>query len=173
MTRRAYFVMGPESSGTRITTRLLVAAGCWGDDGHPQRLDNFAFMRAPDLIVLRRSVPHATQWPPIAEIVGLMRAAKYEVYGIVTTRDMFCMVSSQVRVGHVPAPAHAWRNIRFAYKHIFKEIDEVGIWYVVSSYEALIQRPKEYSAWLGGVLGLPAPKGIEIRDGNAKYYGDN
>ena len=142
--RRAYFVMGPESSGTRVMMRLLLAAGCWGDADHPQRLDNLKFVTAPDRIVFRRSVPHAMEWPPIAEIVGKMQAAGYGVTAVVTTREWNAMMKSQVRAGHVPNLPQAMSHLQLAHKHIFTQLAETTAAYVMTSYEALVQRPNEF-----------------------------
>jgi LPS sulfotransferase NodH len=51
MDKRAFLVLGPESSGTRLMTKLLMVAGCYGDDGHVQRLDRDPLPNVPFEVV--------------------------------------------------------------------------------------------------------------------------
>ena len=67
--KRAFLVLGAESSGTRLVTRLLIAAGCHGDGGHQQPFDKWQAASSPfdgkDPIVWRRSYPWTEYhlWP--------------------------------------------------------------------------------------------------------------
>src|SRR5580658_69529 len=95
---RAFLVVGPESSGTRMVTGALIKAGAYGQSGHAQEMDNLDFSGRPDLIVLRRSVPHGNVWPDLAQIVRRMNEAGYAVSSIVTLRDKDFCVQSQLRM---------------------------------------------------------------------------
>jgi len=45
--RKRLLLVGPESSGTRGTTKLLIDNGYWGTIGHRQPLDDFIFLQKP------------------------------------------------------------------------------------------------------------------------------
>ena len=169
--KHAFLVMGPESSGTRLATRILIDAGCIGDPDHPQRWDAEQFAEQTP-IVWRRSFPHAAQWPDIGRWVGLLREHDYSVRAIVTTRDPYAMAQSQVTVGHTGHAEASRRHIQEAYTRIFEGLGRNRVEFVVLSYEALVQRPGKVAGWLLRAMGLPDQLNIKIYDGNAKHYGE-
>lgn len=161
---RAYLVLGPESSGTRFVTRLLISAGCYGDDGHQQRWDTEAPAVSP--IVWRRSFPHADIWPDI----GLMleRLHGYEVKALVTVRDHYCMTASQQGFQTPEAIAD---NGQQAYLRIFQGLADCGVWHLVVSYEALCLEYERYARYLLRQVGLNAEQTLPVfKNGNTKYY---
>lgn len=157
-------MLGPESSGTRFVTRLLISAGCYGDDGHQQRWDTEAPAISP--IVWRRSFPHADIWPDI----GLMleRLRDHEVKALVTVRDHYCMTASQQRF---QTPEAIAENNQQVYPRIFQGLSEYGIWHVVVSYEALCLEYERYARYLLRQVGLNAEQTLPVfKNGNTKYY---
>ena len=167
--KRAFFVVGPESSGTRLLTRVLIQSGCFGDDGHQQQMDDLDFSRRPARIVLRRSVPHRNQWPDVGRIVRRMERAGYEVVVLVTTREVQAMARSQVRAGHVHSLLRAYEHVERAYRRIFSALGELhGPSLFVVPYEATVLHPRSLADLLSG-LGL-TPSIPEIYDGNEKHY---
>lgn len=169
---RAFLVVGPERSGTRLLTRILIAAGCYGDDGHEQRLD----AKLPDelpMLVWRRSVPHRREWPDLQSMAGVLRRKGYkDVRAVVTTRDWFAVAQSQVSEKLVDDMAMAYRNQQRAYGSIMAELMLSKVPFMVVSYEHLVQRPQQTIANLMDYFGLPAliATGVEVYDGNAKWY---
>lgn len=57
-------VIGPEHSGTRYMTEVLVKAGAYGDYTHKQRMDDRKIPTDKEIVVLRRSVPHGNEIEP-------------------------------------------------------------------------------------------------------------
>lgn len=155
---KAILVTGGESTGTRLMTRILCHMGFYGDDGHEQRLDS-VIPQYP-AIVWRRSVPHARQFPPLAEMAGQLSSMGYEVSALVMTRDWYAASKSQISAGHVASEDEAVINLRKAYHHICEQLN--GIPFQMVSYEALIQRPEKV-VWR--VLCLPT-----VKDENEKWY---
>lgn len=166
---KAILVLGPESSGTRIWTKVLIESGCMGDHTHQQRWD----IEVPETltkIVWRRSVPHGAKLPDIDSMVEELREKEYEVMAYVTTRDWFCMVESQTGK-HTDEKIESFGNLQIAYPFIFKKLEELEIPFVVVSYEALVERKKEYINKMLGVFGLDHfQEDNFLIDGNAKYY---
>lgn len=151
-------------------TRLLIAAGCFGDDGHEQLLDEPSWppMERAPLIVWRRSVPHRGEWPHVPGYLQQMRDHGYETTVLIMSRDWHAMAISQEAAPHADSAEAALRNIRQAYRHIFRF--PLGPYEIVN-YEALTQRPAGTVRYLFQRLGLPVPALIpDIYDGNAKYY---
>ncbi|MFP4344253.1 MAG: helix-hairpin-helix domain-containing protein [Anaerolineales bacterium] len=170
---RAYLVAGAESTGTRLVTQILLAAGCRGDRGHAQRWDT----RLPEgetPIVWRRSFPHGDTWPLLKELLGYLGEAGYAVTVVVTTRDWWATARSQVRHGHAHDEAEALAHLQEAYRRIFAALEEQGGDYQVVGYEGLVQRPETVIPWLCEQLGLPTPaRRPAIYDGNAAYEDQN
>ena len=170
MDKRAFLVLGPESSGTRLMMRLLVAAGVEGDFGHDQRWEGSLPNEEP-LVAIRRSVPHRRQWPDIAGLVDDLRARLYDVMVIVTSRDWHSMIISQQAAPHAESVDEALAHIRRAYCDIFAALASRDVPYEMVNYEALTQRPAKMLAYLFQRLGLPVPESVPyIYDGNARYY---
>lgn len=135
--KRAFLVLGPESSGCRLATRLLMAAGCDGDGQHLQRWDEQPPV-ASALVVWRRSVPHHHVWPDIAEMAWLLRLQGYDTEAVVTVRRWAPMIASQVATfAHVPDLETAVANIRRAMEWIFRGIATAGLPFHVATYEGL------------------------------------
>lgn len=168
---KAYLVLGPESSGTRCVTRLLLDAGCRGEAGHEQPFDrNPPSGVSP--VVWRRSVPHGKKWPDITKMIDVLKANGYDVRAIVTTRDWHPAIESQLKARHVGSRKEARANLRRAYPFMFEHLARAGVPYWLVSYEALVARPRKVATKLMETLGLPVPEKIEIFDGNEKYYAD-
>lgn len=172
--RRAFLVVGPESSGTKLFTRILIAMGCWGDDGDAQRLDKGFPTNGPDCIVWRRSFPCQQKWPVMNRIFLDLQGADFrKVTCFVTSRDWTAMASSQVKRGHVGNLKQAEINIQRAYLEIFSAL---RLWstheFEIVNYEALVARPEQFCSALASVHDLEMPKdAIAIHDANRKHYG--
>ncbi len=173
---RAYLVLGPESSGTRLMTRLLLAAGCLGDPDHTQRFDTALPPANGQPLVWRRSVPHAHQWPDIGDLVQQLSGAGYVTQAIVMNRTWWALLPGQVGTGHVTTEQLALDQIRRAYPHIFGQLWGNGISYVVVSYEALVQAPAQTMQHAFGLVGLEWSASAiyeDIWDENAKWLADD
>lgn len=165
--KRAFLVLGAESTGTRLVTRLLLASGCVGDGDHVQRWDSET--PTDPLVVWRRSIPHNKVWPDIGGMADSLRALGYDVSAIVTSRDWSAAVPSQVAIGHVPDAETALRQTRAAYPYIFAALLRHGIPYVLASYESLVTRPEAIGR-LCDLLGLPRAEHEDVVDGNEKWF---
>jgi hypothetical protein len=173
----AYLVLGPESSGTRLFTRILLNSGCAGSAEHQQPWDDFNFPEPTGPIVFRRSIPSEPwpnkQWPNIDEIVHRLRDKGYLVRAAVTTRDWQAVIRSQAHVPHVPDERHALQNLQRAYPHIFSALGNQHVPFVVVSYESLVYTPATLN-YLLKLLDRPSfsPQQLEelnLYDGNTKW----
>ena len=169
--KTAYFVLGPESSGTRMLTEALCRCGIYGDAGHVQRMDDLDFAKTPERIVFRRSLPHggatARHWPAIAGIVLRMREAGYRVVPILILRDLDATVKSQVAFPHVPNEAEARYNVQYAVQHALSQLAQVGLWPVVVPYEPFVRDARVREQFFHH-LELPVPD-MSFFDANEKY----
>src|SRR5437868_3111599 len=101
MSKRAFLVLGPESSGTRFLTHLCMEAGCQGDSSHEQKFDK-SLNDAGDLIVWRRSLPYGraggeARWPDLhGELLEPLRSRGYEVRVFAMIRSFPPLLDSQI-----------------------------------------------------------------------------
>ncbi len=161
-----YLVVGPESSGTRLTAELLRQAGCRsvaiaGDHDGPELPRD----GRPPLV--RRSLPHDFEWFAIRDLARLLGTPA--VYAVVTTRDWFAMAESQVSRQLARDLDVAFANIRRAYRDIFTGVAELDLPFIVSSYEAMVAE-RRYGVRLLQALGLPAAA-VDTYEANSKWYG--
>ena len=161
--RRAFLILGPESSGTKVLAKAFIRAGAAGDGWHKQRFDEAD--PAEPVIVFRRSYPHGGEWPELGQITGRFEALGYDVRAVVIVRSMqYTTASRRQRHGVKDAPARARR----AFATIGAQLAASNVPFVWITYEELVHRPQQTLRWLFGWAGLPAPS-IKIKDGNEKY----
>jgi hypothetical protein len=169
MSKLCILVLGPESSGTRLITRLLIAGGAVGDGDHDQRFDIEPPRHEP-VAVWRRSIPHRHEWPNIGSMVDVLQARAYHVEAVVTQRDWWPMTQSQIGP-HVADRHEAEANIRRAYAHIYGSLAACSVPFVTVSLEGLILRPHDISQWVRGRFGLDALAAHEaILDVDEKWW---
>lgn len=174
----AFLVLGPESSGTRMMTKILLKAGCLGEATHNQTWDHLHFPVGDQPIVFRRSIPHAKKMPDITSIVARMQYSGYDVSVIVTVRDWHAMALSQVSNRHVKSEKEAIMNIRSAYPHIFRFLDVMSngiVPYYIVSYESIVESDQSINEMLS-MIGVPqlsqeGLKELNIYNGNDKWHG--
>jgi len=165
--KKFYFVVGGESTGTKLTTEILIHGGCKGDAGDVQLLDD-VILNGDRLInnssyVWRRSVPHANKW---WDLSGLYR--KFQEAGgfqedegmfVVTTRNFPATARSQVERRHVNTLEDSYCNLRRAYSVIFKYIENVKqAGFVIVSFDLLVASPHLYLPLLYDDLGISLSK---------------
>lgn len=166
--KRAFLVLGPESSGTRLFTRILIKAGCYGSYEHVQDIDQ----EIPDknLIVWRRSVPHAQKFPNIEAMIKVLRKYNYSVAAFITNREWHSLMNSQILTRpHVKNQSRSFQNLQLAYPHIFTALTNQRIPFIVISFEAMIYSQENYINRMLSLFDLP-PVDIEINNTNNKYY---
>jgi hypothetical protein len=134
--KKLFFVIGPESSGTRLITRILCESGCFGDYDHYQRLDEFVTDHNEDLysiigdsklIVFRRSVPHGGEFPDFKKMFYKFYSKPHKIkittpYIIVTTRNIFELCKSKMNNNGKESIEDAYESFQLEMRHIFKEV---------------------------------------------------
>jgi len=165
---RAFLVLGAESTGTRLATKLLIQAGCTGWDGHFQPFDKEPF-GDQDPVVWRRSVPHNGRWLDMGTLMS--RLTGRDVHVVVTVRDWACTVASQVKSKHAPTKQIARERIEEAYLQIFAELNHHKVPFTILVYESLILGGPQAQFAFVKSLGLdPSMAAIDVTDQNAKWW---
>lgn len=164
---RAFFVLGPEASGTRWLTSLFIKAGCAGTAEHAQPFDDKLPEHGGD-IVLRRSVPYWGRWPDLGGTIKRLQDRGYDVTGVVIIRDWQITRQSQVVAGHVRDEKQAQERMQEAAAAIFFVLWDTRTPYTVVTYESLLLHD-EATVDLFDYVGLPVPDADPV-DGNEKYY---
>lgn len=166
--RKAIFVVGPESSGTRMMTEFFIRAGYEGEHGHAQPWDRLEFRKYPDNIVFRQSMPHGSEWADIVGIIQGMQMANYTPHGIVTWRDPRYMALSQVQAGHSANTDQALKKIKKAILHIDTAFDELGWRPTLIIYDKFVELPT-YQKAIHGLHSQLAYDPMEFSNANQKY----
>jgi hypothetical protein len=132
MRRKVVFVLGPESSGTRGTTKFLIEnGGYYGTNEHIQPLDEFIFGQKTldqlipedkQKIVFRRSVPHAGGYPDLNKIDTLFLNSGCNVKWLVVIRDLAEIVRSKISRGHAVDEMSSWMDTVYQYEWIFNRV---------------------------------------------------
>lgn len=161
--KRAFLIIGPEGSGTKLLTRMFIDAGCQGDSSHDQAFDRIDPI--DDLIVIRRSYPHSGKWPDLEDLRN--RLSDYEIRIIVIIRGYRCTVASRTR--RQKKPKRARRLALEAFKTIGADLFNSSLPFIWVTYEALVSRPKIETKYLFDWAGLETPEIGYIFDGNGRY----
>ena len=165
--KKAFFVIGPESSGTRMMTRAFIKCGAYGSGGHLQKLDEEGFKGGHEMIVFRRSVPHGKFMPNLVRLIGRMSKNEYEIIPIVILRDKDACAASQVKNKHAKSLEEARSSIEEAVSHIYAELSSAGQHPVIIHYEPFVANPAVREAFFNSI-GLKVPD-MEFYDGNEQY----
>ncbi len=168
----AYFVVGAESSGTRIMTRIMIANGCAGSAEHEQPFDNGMphGFSTYEPVVWRRSYPHGGERPEIHHCIERLQNYDYAPHVIITMRDFNAMAHSQVNANHFATIDEAHANISEAYKEIFDGVRWTGVPYYVVGFEALGWHPAFTLAGLARHFGIAPLEHPPITNQNSKYF---
>lgn len=172
---RSFLVIGPESSGTKMATRILLAAdGCrrlpeqaYLDLSKSERFEEF--YDEGDLVV-HRSVPYADTWEHIPTLIDQLDAHAAFAAAVVVIRSWPATVDSQLRHGHARTPNESEDRTRRALAHIFQGMLDAGAPFVVVTYAGMAY-DQQLLLWLYSRLGLTPPATLpQIEDRNAKHY---
>lgn len=168
LSKRAFFVIGPESSGTRMMAQAFISVGCYGDGGHAQRLDKEGFDGGRETIVIRRSVPHGKVMPKAAKLVWEMKQNSYKVFPVVILRDKDKCAASQVKHGHADTIQEAKDSIKDAIAHIWWQFAHINNTHVyVMHYEPFVKWHKVRENFFKQ-FAFPHPD-MEFYNGNLQY----
>lgn len=167
--KTAYFIIGCESSGTRMLTMWFTDKGIFGSSDHQQKLDSLRFEGRPDRIVFRRSVPHAGMWVDrFGDIVAKMELAGYEIVFIVITRQRKYNALSQVKRGHTDNLESAYSRIDRGRKEIDAFIADKSFCRLDVQYEDFVDNP-EYRYEIANFLQLLTWENITLYNANTRY----
>ncbi len=181
MSKRAFFVIGPESSGNRYVTRCFIEAGCFGDYSHGQRLDkDEGFQEATDTVVFRRSVPHGEgwAWPNLDMQLERFRDRGYQDVRVVAlVRNQYCTIESHLKGNkvdgserHAQTKEQAEKKIIGAMRRIASFILENGLPFYFMTYESMAH--PEFLSSLLYEWGLDGSKVVPFDDGNARHIAE-
>jgi len=166
MKKRAYVILGPESSGTRLLTKIMIAGGCHGDASHFQPFDKCSFGNLSP-IVWRRSVPHSGKDINLQSMLD--RLHDYEVMVVVIVRDWTVTEKSQVKNKHASSIEVANAKVKSALKSIFSQLILTNSDFVLVTYESLVLNPVKIQQSLFNRLGLKILSTIRITNENVKW----
>ena len=175
-------VIGPESSGTRLLTRLFIEAGCDGVataegrpeyEGWPQYYDaNDPAGESP--IVIQRTVPYhpGRVMPDLDRLWDRLEACGYRIAVAWITRSQDIAAKSQVAHGYAGDYDAAMKELESAHYYITNWLakpDKKAIGFVL--YETLVRDPLVTFNEILEAIGIAPLEKIDetIYNGNSKY----
>jgi len=167
---RAFLVVGAEATGTRLATRILMQAGCFGSDEHFNQPFDSGIKDNVPLAVWRRSVPHSHEFPDIVQMVYDLEKKGYQVTMVITMREWLATSKATRRNHHGDTNGEALERLDRAYKWIFGALVQHPIPFEFVIYESLVLHPAETQRALLTRLNLNTDNLADIYDGNAKHY---
>ncbi|MBW1672996.1 MAG: hypothetical protein JRJ45_05015 [Deltaproteobacteria bacterium] len=159
--KTAYFIFGPEGSGTYMLAEAFVSVGC----NYVDRAVEYVPDLSDEKIVARMSLPCAGKFIPPSLLYAPYRRAGYECIFMTIFRDANASRKSVMRRDSTRVYSQVWEEYKKAMEYITGFLSS-GI---AVSYEAFVDSPG-YRKWLFEFYGLPAPTG-EWFNANEKYYG--
>ena len=162
MEKTGIIIIGPESSGTKLLTRLFMEQGYSGDDTDNQSYDtvNPTYKK----VVWRRSLPHGKIWYNVPDLVRKLDCLEYNVKVVGIIREMSATCQSQIRHGHVRDMEEAMRNYKQSLLYL-KDVD------YMLTYESLVLSPNTSMQRMFNMLNLGkvGKIWITIDDKNKSY----
>lgn len=153
-TTRLIFVVGPERTGTRLTTRALMHSGASGNDSHFQPFDQVLPLSSQVPLVWRRSYPHAGEWTNLSQLLK-GQEEKYEVRVVTTSRYAEAAADSQVSSSLATSHAEALERIQRAYSCIFTQLASTSWPVLLLQYSDWFLYPARQLQMLCMFAGLP------------------
>ncbi len=169
MSKNFILVTGPESSGTRLITRILIEMGYKGEYSHEQTLDDSFKNNSPlhdSKIVFRRSVPHANEYP---NYIGIRKWAidnEYSFKTIIIVRNYIPCIISKINRKHLGLSNY--ETLTEQYSFIFENIPYLFPFLLLST-SLLTTRPKRGLMEISSFLSENIPKINFIYDMDKKY----
>jgi hypothetical protein len=178
--KRAFLVLGPESMGNRFVTSYMIAAGCRGDAGHDQRLDQC--LNNPEILqdfgeplVWRRSLPYEAEtkrtWPDLEQMLARLTRYGYQTRAVAIFRNQYCTVQSDTfgPEHHVDTIEEAELNIFRGMRRISSFVLENQIPAYLTTYESMVLYPEFFDQALKQWRLTPPAHRDVIKDANLKY----
>lgn len=144
-----------------MLAEAFVSAGCTYCD--KDDIHEFLSEKQPNLLVVRRSLPHAGEWPDIHKLYKDILIKNYGIKVLCITREYHSAKRSVLR----RKDAYVCFEFEEAFKKAGEYVESLGGYVVSYEYFVLSSGYRKYL--FEAVMDLPAPK-MEFYDGNAKYY---
>jgi hypothetical protein len=192
--KRCFIILGTGNSGSRFLTKLFIASGCIGDDGHKQPFDLGIFPEENKDIVWKTHNPESDFSRPFkhtnVSVETCIKKAKENGYipvVIILTRDVNTHAIASVTHGyrsgsqksHTPLirPLEEEeelmrKSIISFYKNAFDFAERYKLQCKVEivSYESIVSSRHKYLEMLGKKLNFEFKNIDFIKDANKKHY---
>jgi len=166
--RKAFVVVGPESSGTRFVTKLFIRVGlveplnnieCSNSDFLKEVISR---SRGKDSIVCRRSFPHGRRkdmWDIcLSDIRDTLIVYGFDPRFIITIREQYALAGSKLYRKHCSIPDRPYESIRKEYVFILRQLTEDINFYLLSTSLLMVSPNRvlrSLSKWVGFDLNTP------------------
>lgn len=177
MSKRCFYITGPEGAGHRVLAALLIEGGCIGDASTNQRWSQTLPTTENPAVVIR-SLPHGGEMPDIkTDLVNLSNRG-YQTTLLIPVRGPVALCKAQVHGKHTDSEADARVRVQRAWQHLGPAL---ASWcyhevHFVPTY-LLHVRPRILTDFLGLLLpfGFSGEVTVEgrlspLHDPDAKYF---
>ena len=166
--KRCFFVVGSEGSGTYMLAEALIAAGCEYIDTETDLRRALMMPGRSDNVVIRRSIPHRGEFIDLYTVASIANLAGYRIQAIAIFREPNATCHSVYRRAKTKRN-DVYENMMGAMTCI-SELS-MGFSVLPITYEAVVGS-WNFRYWLfEKYCGLKYPEGYKFYDGNSKHYG--
>ena len=161
---KAFIILAPENSGSKMLTRYFLETGCDGEAGFIQRFDSE--LPAPEKNIVWKTHNLGSQ-PGTVEIkTAIARAAKagYDPVVLLLFRDPFALAQGQVQRGFYTDFTDAHERAYNWYVEAFAFLKKQKIDWRVVSYDSIVCYKQDYLQMILGDFDLKHPTSFYIDD---------
>lgn len=167
---RAFIILAPENSGSKMLTRYFIEAGCIGQDGFVQKFDTELPVPETDIVWKTHNLGTQPGTVEIKSVISRAIKAGYEPVVLLLQRDPHALAQGQVQRGfhtdfnEALSLAYNWYVDAFAFLKKQKII-----WRLIS-YDSIVCYKQDYLKEVLAEFQLTHPASFYINDQNEKYF---
>jgi FkbM family methyltransferase len=167
---KAFIILAPENSGSRMLTRYMVETGCIGETGFTQKFDTELPAPESNIVWKTHNVGTVVGTVEIKSAITKAIKAGYEPVVLLLFRDPHALASGQVQRGfqtdfsEALALAYSW------YVDAFAILKKQKIPWHILSYESMLSYNQDYLKMILSGYELVHPTSFYISDQNQKYF---
>lgn len=167
---KAFVILAPPNSGSRLLTRYLIESGCLGEAGYTQVFD----IEVPDsnqhIVWKTHSIKDGTGTIPLTKILQIIVRLGYEPVVILLNRDIHACALGQVKRGYGGIYENSLKTLQDWYAEAYSFLKKKTIDWMVVSYEAIVASKEEYLEKVFSSYNLKKPTNFYIEDCNEKHF---
>lgn len=168
---KAFIILAPENSGSKMLTRYFIEAGCLGEAGYTQAFDNSLPSPEKQIVWKTHNLNSNSKTIEIKTAITKVIEAGYEPIVLLLFRDPYAIAKGQVQRGFEKEFSEALTLVYSWYVKAFEFLKKQKIPWTILSYESVIAYKQDYLQMVLSDHKLDYPKQFYIDDQNKKHFG--